>query len=131
MEVVNYEDDRRRPVAGGKDTCMGEKPFIKKPLNGKQVSDYELTSAPDNPDRKRSITARLKEGVAKGQGARRRSPSRNGTTRSMRTDREGGWFTDGPCRPVLFLPLRVSMARSKLTEIAFYCKLKENLKQVR
>ena len=67
MEVVNYEDDRRRPVAGGKIHAWGEA-IYKKPLNGKQVSDYELTSAPDNPDRKRSITARLKEGVAKGQG---------------------------------------------------------------
>ena len=34
---------------------------------GKQIRDYELTPAPDNPDRKRSITARLKEGAAKGQ----------------------------------------------------------------
>ena len=41
--------------------------IYKKPLTVKQIRDYELTPAPDNPDRKRSITARLKEGAAKGQ----------------------------------------------------------------
>ena len=66
VEVVNYEDDRRRPVAGGKIHAWGEA-IYKKPLTGKQIRDYELTPAPDNPDRKRSITARLKEGAAKGQ----------------------------------------------------------------
>ena len=66
MEVVNYEDDRRRPVAGGRIHAWGEA-IYKKPLTGKQIRDYELTPAPDNPDRKQSITARLKESAAKGQ----------------------------------------------------------------
>ncbi len=85
VEVVNYEDDRRRSVAGGKIHAWGEA-IYKKPLTGKQVRDYELTPAPDSPDRKRSITARLKEGRQR-ERSRRRSPGRSGTTRPMRTDR--------------------------------------------
>lgn len=64
LEVVNYDDDKRRPVAGGKIQAWGEA-IYKKPLTRKQIQDYELTPAPDNPDRKRSITACLKEGTAK------------------------------------------------------------------
>ena len=66
VEVVNYEDDRRRPVAGGQIQAWGEAVY-KKPLTPKQIRDYELTPAPDNPGWKRSITARLKEDAAKGQ----------------------------------------------------------------
>lgn len=65
LEVSNYGNDKRRPVAGGKIQAWGEA-IYKKPLTRKQIQDYELTPAPDNPDRKRSITARLKEGAAKG-----------------------------------------------------------------
>ena len=80
VEVVNYEDDRRRPVAGGKIHAWGEA-IYKKPLTAKQLRDYELTPAPDNPDRKRSITARLKEGAAKGQ----ESPKEPGQKRNQKT----------------------------------------------
>ena len=53
-------------MAGGRIQAWGESVY-KKPLTPKQVRDYELTPAPDNPGRKRSITARLKEDSAKGQ----------------------------------------------------------------
>ena len=66
LSIVNYDDDRRRPVADGRLMAWGELTYAK-PLTEKQMEDYELKPAPGNPDRVRpSITARLKEGT-KGQ----------------------------------------------------------------
>ena len=66
LSIVNYDDDRRRPVADGRLMAWGELTYAK-PLTEKQMEDYELKPAPGNPDRVRpSITARLKDGT-KGQ----------------------------------------------------------------
>ena len=66
LSIVNYDDDRRRPVADGRLMAWGELTYAK-PLTEKQMEDYELKPAPANPDRVRpSITARLKDG-ARGQ----------------------------------------------------------------
>lgn len=63
LSIVNYDDDRRRPVADGRLLAWGELTYAK-PLTEKQMEDYELKPAPGNPDRVRpSITARLKEGT--------------------------------------------------------------------
>ena len=63
LSIVNYDDDRRRPVADGRLMAWGELTYAK-PLTEKQMEDYELKPAPGNPDRVRpSITARLKEGT--------------------------------------------------------------------
>lgn len=65
LEIINYDDDRRRPVAGGSIEAWGELTYAK-PLTEKQMADYELNPSPDNPDRpRRSITARLKEAPAR------------------------------------------------------------------
>ena len=61
LSIVNYDDDRRRPVADGSLMAWGELTYAK-PLTEKQMEDYELKPAPGNPDRVRpSITARLKD----------------------------------------------------------------------
>ena len=61
LSIVNYDDDRRRPVADGRLMAWGELTYAK-PLTEKQMEDYELKPAPGNPDRVRpSITARLKD----------------------------------------------------------------------
>ena len=66
LSIVNYDDDRRRPVANGRLMAWGELTYAK-PLTEKQMEDYELKPAPANPDRVRpSSTARLKDG-ARGQ----------------------------------------------------------------
>ena len=63
LSIVNYDDDRRRPVADGSLMAWGELTYAK-PLTEKQMEDYELKPAPGNPDRVRpSITARLKDGT--------------------------------------------------------------------
>ena len=63
LSIVNYDDDRRRPVADGRLMAWGELTYAK-PLTEKQMEDYELKPAPGNPDRVRpSITARLKDGT--------------------------------------------------------------------
>ena len=63
LSIVNYDDDRRRPVADGRLMAWGELTYAK-PLTEKQMEDYELKPAPGNPDRVHpSITARLKEGT--------------------------------------------------------------------
>ena len=63
LSIVNYDDDRRRPVADGRLLAWGELTYAK-PLTEKQMEDYELKPAPGNPDRVHpSITARLKEGT--------------------------------------------------------------------
>ena len=63
LSIVNYDDDRRRPVADGRLMAWGELTYAK-PLTEKQMGDYELKPAPGNPDRVRpSITARLKDGT--------------------------------------------------------------------
>ena len=63
LSIVNYDDDRRRPVADGRLMAWGELTYAK-PLTEKQMEDYELKPAPGNLDRVRpSITARLKEGT--------------------------------------------------------------------
>ena len=56
LSIVNYDDDRRRPVADGRLMAWGELTYAK-PLTEKQMEDYELKPAPGNPDRVRpSIT---------------------------------------------------------------------------
>lgn len=61
LSIVNYDDDRRRPVADGRLMAWGELTYAK-PLTEKQMEDYELKPAPGNPDRVRpSITARPKD----------------------------------------------------------------------
>ncbi len=61
LSIVNYDDDKRRPVADGRLMAWGELTYAK-PLTEKQMEDYELKPAPGNPDRVRpSITARLKD----------------------------------------------------------------------
>ena len=63
LSIVNYDDDRRRPVADGRLMAWGELTYAK-PLTEKQMEDYELKPAPGNSDRVLpSITARLKEGT--------------------------------------------------------------------
>ena len=73
LSIVNYDDDRRRPVANGRLLAWGELTYAK-PLTEKQMEDYELKPAPGNPDRVRpSITARLKNGT--GEPERPKEPS--------------------------------------------------------
>lgn len=87
LSIVNYDDDRRRPVADGRLMAWGELTYAK-PLTEKQMEDYELKPAPGNPDRVRpSITARLKEGT-RGQDPRR-SLARSGAIKTMRNDKGG------------------------------------------
>ncbi len=87
LSIVNYDDDRRRPVADGRLMAWGELTYAK-PLTEKQMEDYELKPAPGNPDRVRpSITARLKDG-ARGQDPRR-SPARSRAIKTMRNDKGG------------------------------------------
>ncbi len=50
LSIVNYDDDRRRPVANGRLMAWGELTYAK-PLTEKQMEDYELKPAPGNPDR--------------------------------------------------------------------------------
>ena len=52
LSIVNYDDDRRRPVADGRLMAWGELTYAK-PLTEKQMEDYELKPAPGNPDRVR------------------------------------------------------------------------------
>lgn len=54
-EIVNY--DQRVPVEGGAFLAWGHLTYTK-PLTEKQVSDYELRPAPDNPDKDRSMPVR-------------------------------------------------------------------------
>ncbi len=49
LSIVNYDDDRRRPVADGRLMAWGELTYTK-PLTEKQMEDYELKPAPGNPD---------------------------------------------------------------------------------
>lgn len=46
LVVVNYDCDRRRPVAGGKLHAWGELTY-RKPLTEEQARAYELTPAPE------------------------------------------------------------------------------------
>ena len=50
LSIVNYDDDRRRPVADGRLMAWGELTYAK-PLTEKQMEDYELKPAPGNLDR--------------------------------------------------------------------------------
>ena len=73
LSIVNYDDDRRRPVANGRLLAWGELTYAK-PLTEKQREDYELKPAPGNPDRVRpSITARLKDGTEEPEHPKKRS----------------------------------------------------------
>lgn len=75
FEVANYDGDSRQYVAGGQVCAWGEVTY-KKPLTEKQIDDYELLAAPDNPDiadkahaaekrgERKSIAAKLAEGAA-------------------------------------------------------------------
>lgn len=51
--VVNYDADRRRPVAGGRISAWGELTY-RKPLTEKQAADYELVPAPDRTSQRRT-----------------------------------------------------------------------------
>ena len=51
-EIVNY--DQRVPVENGSFLAWGHLTYTR-PLTAKQADDYELRSAPDNPDRPRPI----------------------------------------------------------------------------
>lgn len=57
LEITNY--DKREPVEGGAMRAWGELTY-EKPLTKKQMADYELKPAPDNPDLLRAA-APLKE----------------------------------------------------------------------
>ena len=83
LSIVNYDDDRRRPVADGSLMAWGELTYAK-PLTEKQMEDYELKPAPGNPDLVRpSITSRLKEGT-RGQ----KPPKEPGQKRSHKNHEE-------------------------------------------
>lgn len=45
LVIVNYDCDRRRPVAGGKLSAWGELTY-RQPLTGEQAEAYELVPAP-------------------------------------------------------------------------------------
>mgnify|MGYP001024779851 FL=1 len=49
--VVNYDEDRRRPVAGGNLHAWGELTY-RKPLAKELAEAYELAAPPDRPNRK-------------------------------------------------------------------------------
>lgn len=49
LVIVNYDEDRRRPVAGGRLCAWGEL-IYRQPLTGEQARAYELVFSPDNPD---------------------------------------------------------------------------------
>lgn len=51
--VVNYDADRRRPVAGGRISAWGELTY-RKPLTEKQAADYELVPASDRTSQRRT-----------------------------------------------------------------------------
>jgi hypothetical protein len=51
LEINNY--DKREPVEGGKLQAWGDLTYAK-PLTKKQMADYELKPAPDNPDLQRA-----------------------------------------------------------------------------
>lgn len=69
VEIFNY--DERIPVEGGKMLAWGEL-IYEKPLTEKQMCDCELKPSSHNPDRRPSITARLKK------DARRTGPKEPG-----------------------------------------------------
>ena len=46
--IINYDEDRRRPVAGGR-LCAWGGILYPHPLTKRQMEDYELKPAPDNP----------------------------------------------------------------------------------
>ena len=51
--VVNYDADRRRPVAGGRISAWGELTYGE-PLTKEQAADYELVPAPSRPNSKQA-----------------------------------------------------------------------------
>ena len=51
LVIVNYDEDRRRPVAGGRISAWGELTY-REPLTEKQAESYELVPAPENPSSK-------------------------------------------------------------------------------
>ena len=55
LSIVNYDDDRRRPVANGRLMAWGELTYAK-PLTEKQMEDYEVKPSPGNPDRVRPVS---------------------------------------------------------------------------
>lgn len=73
VEIINF--DERRMVEGGAMRAWGELAYLK-PLTEKQMDDYELRLAPNNPDRaaQLSITAKLKEAA---QRTKPTAPKRN------------------------------------------------------
>ena len=75
LEIAPYE--KRMFVEGGTIQTWGELIYTK-PLTKKQVAAYELTPAPNNPDRGlRSITAQLRESAKQGNENREPASKRN------------------------------------------------------
>lgn len=55
--IVNYDEDRRRPVVGASFEAWGELTY-RRPLTRKQIEAYELRPAPSNADSiSRNMTA--------------------------------------------------------------------------
>ena len=66
-EIVNY--DQRIPVENGSFLAWGHLTYTR-PLTKRQVSDYELRPAPDNPDRPRSIREQMKTAAKQAEAGR-------------------------------------------------------------
>ena len=90
LSIVNYDDDRRRPVADGRLMAWGELTYAK-PLTEKQMEDYELKPAPGNPDRVRpSITARGASSLLLRRLQGRRKPSEKPGTHEENAGEKAG-----------------------------------------
>ena len=87
LSIVNYDDDRRRPVADGRLMAWGELTYAK-PLTEKQMEDYELKPAP-------AILTGCAHPLLPGSKMKpegrnpRRSPARGGAIKTMRNDKGG------------------------------------------
>ena len=87
LSIVNYDDDRRRPVADGRLLAWGELTYAK-PLTERQMEDYELKPAPATLT---GCAHPLPPGSKKEPEGRnpRRSPARSGAITTMRNDKGG------------------------------------------
>ena len=81
-EIVNY--DQRVPVENGSFLAWGHLTYTR-PLTKRQVSDYELRPAPDNPDRPRSIREQMKTAAKQAEADRgQAAPKKNAPDRGDR-----------------------------------------------
>ena len=81
-EIVNY--DQRIPVENGSFLAWGHLTYTR-PLTKRQVSDYELRPAPDNPDRPRSIREQMKTAAKQAEADRgQAAPKKNAPDRGDR-----------------------------------------------